>query len=55
MLPVQLMFTICPGLAKHAMDLTPIDTDCPCPTCKSGTSRAFLHHLVTEETAAAHG
>ncbi|KAH8119543.1 Queuine tRNA-ribosyltransferase [Phellopilus nigrolimitatus] len=41
-------------LAKHAKDFDPIDKQCPCPTCSSGTSRAFLHHLVAEETVAAH-
>lgn len=32
-----------------------IDKDCPCPTCKEGVSRAILHHLISHETAAAHG
>lgn len=41
-------------LQKHEKDLDPIDPQCPCPTCQSGTSRAFLHHIVTHETAAAH-
>ncbi|TFK75401.1 tRNA-guanine transglycosylase [Pluteus cervinus] len=41
-------------LSKHAVDLNPIDPDCPCPTCKDGTSRAILHHTVTHETSAAH-
>ncbi|KIK67384.1 hypothetical protein GYMLUDRAFT_69568 [Collybiopsis luxurians FD-317 M1] len=41
-------------LGKHATDFIPIDSTCPCPTCKDGTSRAFLHHVVTHETAAAH-
>ncbi|KAI5117780.1 hypothetical protein M0805_000423 [Coniferiporia weirii] len=41
-------------LAKHAKDLDPIDKECPCPTCSSGVSRAFLHHLIAEETVAAH-
>ncbi|THH08372.1 hypothetical protein EW145_g2751 [Phellinidium pouzarii] len=41
-------------LAKHAKDFDPIDKDCPCPTCSAGTSRAFLHHLIAEETVAAH-
>ena len=35
--------------------MDPIDSSCPCPTCKGGTSRAFLHHIVTHETVAAHG
>lgn len=43
------------GLSKHASDLSPIDTTCPCPTCSDGVSRAMLHHIVTLETAAAHG
>jgi len=41
-------------LNKHVQDLDPIDHDCPCPTCQSGTSRAFLHHNIGIETAAAH-
>ena len=43
------------GLAKHAKDLQPIDRECPCPTCAGGMTRAFLYHLVAEETVAAHG
>lgn len=42
-------------LAKHERDLAIIDKDCPCPTCVGGTSRALLHHLITQETAGAHG
>nr|GAT56316.1 predicted protein [Mycena chlorophos] len=41
-------------LAKHATDLSPIDRECPCPTCSIGTSRALLHHTATRETSAAH-
>ncbi|KAF7792318.1 hypothetical protein EIP86_003354 [Pleurotus ostreatoroseus] len=41
-------------LSKHNADLNTIDESCPCPTCASRTSRAFLHHNVTLETAAAH-
>lgn len=41
-------------LSKHAKDVRPIDGACPCPTCKDGTSRAMLHHIITHETAAAH-
>ncbi|KAL0575742.1 hypothetical protein V5O48_006229 [Marasmius crinis-equi] len=41
-------------LSKHAKDLDPIDPTCPCPTCRDGTSRAILHHLITHETAGAH-
>ncbi|KAH7913682.1 tRNA-guanine(15) transglycosylase-like protein [Hygrophoropsis aurantiaca] len=41
-------------LAKHTKSFDPIDKDCPCPTCTSGTSRAMLHHIVTIETAGAH-
>ncbi|KAF4563319.1 Queuine tRNA-ribosyltransferase catalytic subunit 1 [Pleurotus pulmonarius] len=41
-------------LQKHNKDMGPIDENCPCPTCTSGTSRAMLHHIVTLETAAAH-
>lgn len=42
-------------LSKHAKDFQTIDETCPCPTCTSQTSRAMLHHIVTHETAAAHG
>ena len=31
-----------------ALDETPLETDCPCPTCRT-TSRAFLHHLIKAE------
>ncbi|KAF9029027.1 tRNA-guanine transglycosylase [Hymenopellis radicata] len=41
-------------LSKYGNDMNPIDSSCPCPTCTDGTSRAFLHHIVTHETAAAH-
>jgi queuine/archaeosine tRNA-ribosyltransferase len=42
-------------LGKHTTSMEPIDKDCPCPTCASGMSRAMLHHVVTIETAGAHG
>lgn len=42
-------------LQKHAKDLNPIDKDCPCPTCSDGVSRALLNHIITLETAGAHG
>jgi len=48
------VLTITPGLAKYAKDLSPIDVNCPCPTCADGTSRAMLNHVITRETAAAH-
>ena len=32
-----------------------MDENCPCPTCMEGTSRAMIHHIITHETAAAHG
>ncbi|KAJ7770209.1 tRNA-guanine(15) transglycosylase-like protein [Mycena maculata] len=41
-------------LAKYAKDLAPIDDNCSCPTCTEKTSRAFLNHTITRETAAAH-
>ncbi|KAJ3748771.1 tRNA-guanine(15) transglycosylase-like protein [Lentinula detonsa] len=41
-------------LGKYAKDFDTIDTMCPCLTCRDGTSRALLHHIVTHETAAAH-
>lgn len=43
------------GLSRHAVEFIPIDETCPCPTCSDGTSRALLHHMLTHETAAAHG
>jgi queuine tRNA-ribosyltransferase catalytic subunit len=42
-------------LNKHSHDVRPIEECCPCPTCSSGMSRAMLHHIVTLETAGAHG
>jgi len=41
-------------LKHHATSMEPIDLDCPCPTCKGGTSRAYLHKIATVETVAAH-
>ncbi|KAI0743514.1 tRNA-guanine transglycosylase [Daedaleopsis nitida] len=41
-------------LKKHVTDMRPIEEGCPCPTCASGTTRAFLNHTATLETAAAH-
>lgn len=41
-------------LRKYAADFAPIDSTCPCPTCRDGTSRAILYHTITRETAAAH-
>lgn len=35
-------------------DFSPIDENCPCPTCSGKTSRAVLHHIITHETSAAH-
>ncbi len=32
--------------AGHAEDLRPLDSECPCPVCSGGVSRAYLHHLV---------
>jgi queuine tRNA-ribosyltransferase len=31
--------------ARFAEDVSPIEMDCPCPTCSS-FSRAYVHHLV---------
>ncbi|KAK7057159.1 Queuine tRNA-ribosyltransferase catalytic subunit 1 [Favolaschia claudopus] len=42
-------------LAKYAQDFMPIDSECPCPTCVEGMSRAMLHHIITRETSAAQG
>ncbi|KAF8556384.1 tRNA-guanine transglycosylase [Imleria badia] len=41
-------------LKKHAKSMERIDDNCPCPTCRTGTPRAMLHHIVTIETAGAH-
>ncbi|KAF8435803.1 tRNA-guanine(15) transglycosylase-like protein [Boletus edulis BED1] len=41
-------------LRKHAKSMDRIDDNCPCPTCRTGTPRAMLHHMVTIETAGAH-
>lgn len=32
--------------ARHAEDLAPLDAECGCPSCRSGVSRAYVHHLV---------
>ncbi|MEY2882315.1 MAG: hypothetical protein RL490_39, partial [Pseudomonadota bacterium] len=32
--------------ARHAEDLAVLDSECPCPVCAGGVSRAYLHHLV---------
>ena len=31
---------------KYELDDTPIDSACNCPVCKSGYSRAYIHHLI---------
>lgn len=31
---------------KYELDDTPIDSACDCPVCKSGYSRAYIHHLI---------
>lgn len=31
--------------ARHQRDPRPIDPECGCPTCRSGTSRSYLRHL----------
>ena len=31
--------------ARHQRDPRPLDPDCACPTCRGGTSRAYLRHL----------
>jgi queuine tRNA-ribosyltransferase len=31
--------------ARHQRDPRPIDPECGCPTCRAGTSRAYLRHL----------
>jgi hypothetical protein len=43
------------GLKKHSTSFEPIEAGCPCATCTNGTTRAFLHHAITLETAVAHG
>ncbi|WP_439534468.1 tRNA guanosine(34) transglycosylase Tgt [Polymorphobacter sp.] len=32
--------------ARHAEDLAPLDATCGCPSCRTGVSRAYVHHLV---------
>ena len=32
--------------ARHAEDPGVIDPECGCPSCRTGVSRAYLHHLV---------
>ena len=32
--------------ARFAEDLAPLDSQCGCPACTGGVSRAYLHHLV---------
>jgi queuine tRNA-ribosyltransferase len=40
------------GRSEMATDTSVIDTDCDCYTCRSGYSRAYLHHLYkTKELA----
>jgi len=31
--------------AQHRTDLSPVDAECPCATCRGGFSRAYLRHL----------
>ncbi|XP_031833295.1 tRNA-guanine transglycosylase isoform X2 [Nomia melanderi] len=38
---------------QYQKDTRPIDEECNCSTCKTYT-RAYLHHIVTVETAACH-
>ena len=39
--------------ARYAADMRPIDEDCSCLTCRTCT-RAYLHSIVTRETASCH-
>ena len=39
--------------ARFATDFGPIDPECTCSTCRTYT-RAYLHSIVTRETAACH-
>ncbi|GGI69358.1 queuine tRNA-ribosyltransferase [Polymorphobacter multimanifer] len=32
--------------ARHNEDQAPLDAECGCPSCRTGVSRAYLHHLV---------
>ena len=32
--------------AKFSEDMTVLDADCDCTTCREGYSKAYLHHLV---------
>lgn len=38
---------------KFAKDLTPIDEECDCPTCKTYT-KAYIHQIVNSQAAACH-
>ncbi len=32
--------------ARHNEDQAPLDAECGCPSCRTGVSRAYIHHLV---------
>ena len=31
---------------KYELDDTPLDSSCDCPVCRSGYTRAYIHHLI---------
>ena len=39
---------------SFSRDFRPILEGCTCTTCATGTSRAFIHHLINKETVGAH-
>lgn len=40
--------------AKHTIDVGPVDSDCDCPVCVKGYSRAYLRHLFQANEILAH-
>jgi len=34
---------------KYRLDLSPIDKNCGCPTCRAGFSRSYINHLILEK------
>lgn len=41
-------------LNKYSRDFSPIEENCPCPTCTAKLSRAMFYRLIAQETPAAH-
>jgi queuine tRNA-ribosyltransferase len=40
--------------ARYLDDTAPLDSECPCPTCRAGFSRAYLRHLYVRGEILAH-